>query len=596
MLRRCSTAILFASGMLGTLTAQERAIDPFTGEPLREAADADDPYAFERKARAEDEAIQRSAPGAGFHSHASGPFPNAQLPEAVVAPEGQVTVTAAFDKADPGGTGVPIYLVNRSSETLQLPSQDHDLYFKLEYRDSSGRWRRAQNHLDSDCGNSYYSLTLAPGQHLVLQGYLPAKGEAATVRYRCYSNGAWTSNPGIGAFLPGDQSAAELDSLARRGGPIVLWAAVSLTPFLEDLQNLSPGDQLAAVALRSLYQESRAFRHDAGRLAKRWPSEATAEKEALHKLLDQNWPTDAQPHELFEHCLAIVSGTNDDLPNRIPVRSALAWRVLAELLRDPALSNHDAAAKRAFALIDAAVASKVPDTLAALARLLGNQRLVDEQLPTDRAKSWMGTDHTRLLATLAGILVRREEAEWLATFARTRSPEEQLAVLRALAERPGSSKESSGFNRVRNPEGRVEREFWQQCAQNQPIETVQTLYYAGTSSHPPMNHFDLTLHEVLRDFLADEAKRIDYPPGNDAYPLSQVVAFVGGWRNREDIPLFRALLRHPGYQSSKITSSTEPKNYEERRYRVRRAAQDALTGMGESVPEGVVLEEKVVGE
>jgi hypothetical protein len=117
----------------------------------------------------------------------------------------------------------------------------------------------------------------------------------------------------------------------------------------------------------------------------------------------------------------------------------------------------------------------------------------------------------------------------------------------------------------------------------------------GVSGDPPVNAFDRTLHDTLRDFLAVEAKRTDGPAKSDLFPLSRVVEFVGGWRQSEDAPVFRDFLRHPGYESSQVTSSEEPTHYEERRYRVRAAAKTALMAMGEPVPEGVVLEEKIVG-
>ena len=72
------------------------------------------------------------------------------------------------------------------------------------------------------------------------------------------------------------------------------------------------------------------------------------------------------------------------------------------------------------------------------------------------------------------------------------------------------------------------------------------------------------------------------------------MTFVGAWRCEKDVPILRALLDHPDYRSSQVSSSKEPKKYEARNYRVRRAARDVLVSMGESLPEGAVVEEKVL--
>jgi hypothetical protein len=108
-----------------------------------------------------------------------------------------------------------------------------------------------------------------------------------------------------------------------------------------------------------------------------------------------------------------------------------------------------------------------------------------------------------------------------------------------------------------------------------------------------MHTYDRTLHNILRDFLATEAKRTDVPARGTTDRLSRVVAVVGGWRERDDVPLFRDLLRHPGYESSRGSSSETGTQFEQRSYHVRAAAKKALLGMGEPVPEGLVLEEKV---
>jgi|GEM_PF-1485720 hypothetical protein len=61
---------------------------------------------------------------------------------------------------------------------------------------------------------------------------------------------------------------------------------------------------------------------------------------------------------------------------------------------------------------------------------------------------------------------------------------------------------------------------------------------------------------------------------------SQIVTFVGAWRREEDVPTLRALLDHPDYRASQVSSSKEPIKYEARDSRVRRAARDVLAGTG----------------
>ena len=591
-LRRSAT-ILLASGILLTSMAQDRGTDP---------AIADSAETLLEKAVSEDRALLDSAPGAGFRETARGPFPNVQLPAGVVAPEGQVTVFADFAKAEPRNRSVPLYLVNRGEKTLELPSGDGDLFsFMLEFQDSSGRWERAQSCRGIMCANGPLILTLAPGQHFVLSGYLPGSGEPAMVRYRCYVvKGAWISNAGPGFYLPADQKAAEVDRLQAleilgiMDGPSPLWDPIHCRGRRAD-GPLPIGDTLAVVRLRSIYCESKPYRHQTQLLALDWPVEAQAEREMLRSLLDQRWPTSPQPGALFEHCLAVVSaqGVTGDKESPGAIEPALGWRVIDELLLDPALPDPPSAAKRAFAALDVAYASPSSIVQDAAAALLHHPRLVDEQLTTERTKSWVGTGNLRWLTAISSILVRRGEAEWLSEKAGTRRPPEQLAVLRALAEAAPVPMPFEHRNRLRNPEGEVELHFWKHCARTQPVETACLLYRVGVSGDPPVHTYDVALHEELWNFLATEAKRTDVPAKVDTDRLSRVVAFVGGWKERDDVPLFRDLLRHPGYESSRGSSSENATQFEQRSYLVRAAAKTALMAMEAPVPEGVVLEEKV---
>jgi hypothetical protein len=98
------------------------------------------------------------------------------------------------------------------------------------------------------------------------------------------------------------------------------------------------------------------------------------------------------------------------------------------------------------------------------------------------------------------------------------------------------------------------------------------MYVIGSTSNP----FDRVVHDPLHDYLkkeADRAAKRDHPYdlGPDADKLVTAVRMLGSWRMEEDIPVFRALLNHPG------TSDT-------RGFIIRQWARDALIMQGQAVP------------
>ena len=145
-------------------------------------------------------------------------FREVPLPSHVVAPAGRFTVFADYERA--GEQGVPIYIVNRTSEVRSVSDQDGDMYLKLECESAPGVWTRAQSHQYSFCGNSYGSTWLPPGQFVVTTGYRRTTGKAAKVRYRFYSGRApgESSNVGDGLVTLGDIQAAATDDMAIRHG------------------------------------------------------------------------------------------------------------------------------------------------------------------------------------------------------------------------------------------------------------------------------------------------------------------------------------------------------------------------------------------
>lgn len=318
----------------------------------------------------------------------------------------------------------------------------------------------------------------------------------------------------------------------------------------------------------------------------------------IREMLARPWPDDPQPGALYERCLDIVKAASGDAGKEdadpAALSERLAWHVLADLLEDPTLPDPVTSAQLAFAALGDAIARAGTETLKGVASLLGKERLANEHLSTEALKDWAATKDPLILSTVVKLLAGRGEHEWLAELGSARDPEEQILILRHLAREQAAPPHSRSH---RDPAGEQERRFWRHCAETQPTQTVGALYYGGgLMGHPPVNLHNRSLRGPLVAFLAREAKRTDWPEGEQIHPIRQVVEFVGGWRNREDAPLLRELLSHPGFDSYQVSSSVEPRRYERRDYRVRRAAKNALFAMGEMVPEGVVLEEKIVGD
>ncbi|HEY6565708.1 MAG TPA: hypothetical protein VIY86_14565, partial [Pirellulaceae bacterium] len=149
-------------------------------------------------------------PSANFHGSVGLPLPVVDLPNHVPASEGKVTLWADFASAD--DRGVPLYLINQTNDPQPFSSQDHDVYVKLEYKDATGTWKRAQSHLSSWCGNSYYSLSLPPRQFYSFRGYRPLEGKKHPVRYALRAD-ALASNEAEGFITDADLAAVAVDVL-----------------------------------------------------------------------------------------------------------------------------------------------------------------------------------------------------------------------------------------------------------------------------------------------------------------------------------------------------------------------------------------------
>ena len=140
------------------------------------------------------------------------------LPVHIQAAPGKVTLFADFER--PTSKGVPLYIINRSGKSLDFFSEDNYLFHKLEIRNEQGQWVRAQTHQFSGCGNSYDHTPVLQTEHFsVSTGYVPVKGNKATVRYSFYlQNFKLSSNAGPGLVDEKEIATSTEDSLAMRSG------------------------------------------------------------------------------------------------------------------------------------------------------------------------------------------------------------------------------------------------------------------------------------------------------------------------------------------------------------------------------------------
>jgi hypothetical protein len=142
--------------------------------------------------------------------------PLANLPGHVKAAEGELTLFADF-KAK-GEKSVPIYIVNRTDKPVKFYHQDGFLFVMLEYEAKPGWWVRAQSHVFSWCGNSYYGTPeLAGDTFAVVHGYAPDEGTKSKVRYSFYQQKfKVSSNHGDGLVSKAEIERAATDVLAAK--------------------------------------------------------------------------------------------------------------------------------------------------------------------------------------------------------------------------------------------------------------------------------------------------------------------------------------------------------------------------------------------
>ncbi len=225
--------------------------------------------------------------------------PVAKLPKHVQAAPGQVTLFADFGDVWDGQ--VVLYLINRTEEPIYSPLPGWEWWVKLEAKDASGSWERAQPHFHEFCTVGERSAILDPGRFIELLGYLPERGEPRDVRYRLHGDVKVLSGSGPGLAEPQDIREARHDKIAIHAAD----AALLKRFFLED----------AGLSDRLRDMERDAFR----RLAVLPNEQAMPLVESL--LSNDQWMRDS--HELIlenlkwhdhERFLAYVKGVLDHGP------------------------------------------------------------------------------------------------------------------------------------------------------------------------------------------------------------------------------------------------------------------------------------------
>lgn len=139
----------------------------------------------------------------------------AGLPDYLHQPgPGKVALVADYAKTAPKGLGlnsppgVPVYLINRSEQPLELPAEVSAV-LALEYEDADGKWKpggqpgpepeRAVFGVRANQPDPGGPVFLAKDQYVLLRGYSPLAGEPARVRFRLAGLPAEAvSNLGIG--------------------------------------------------------------------------------------------------------------------------------------------------------------------------------------------------------------------------------------------------------------------------------------------------------------------------------------------------------------------------------------------------------------
>lgn len=557
---------------------------------------------------------QEDPVSARHRAYARYPAANAELPAHVQAPEGKITLYADHAHAD--AEGVPLYLVNRSSEKLMLRTQDGDTYIKLEYQTPSGEWKRAQAHRFSDCGNSYGGRFLQPGLHYRMLGYRPEGGKAARVRYRGWSDLAMESNEGEGFYLPQDVLDAEEDGLSVRHLPGRLTSMFDPDYSGEAYQ---PSERLAALRMLAMLGEQPRIRKG----AEKWKQTLDAvdqptpeQREALPVLaevLKSSWGKPVGTEVMLRRCLDILK--QPAAPNAafgsLEGQRQLLWWVLVDRAKREMTEE-----RRYFRAAPMPVSFwKEATTLAyntlfvaeskehfEVRSLLGVTALTDSHLTDAQMEQLLAVKDGYSASLGASALARRGKMERLVELGFMLPKEQRLAVFGALARGP-FHEQGMGMDGVGGPRqpdfSPRERDFWASVIQADPVKTSARLYHLVMGLNLTYNPFTSALFDPVYQYWNQEASRpeasrTEFDLGKDEFDHLDSVRFVIRRQGNKDNDLLRKLLSYGGYSRSEGARSVEGSSEMQpgvfKHFRIRRAAADELKRRGQPVPPDVVFE------
>ena len=525
---------------------------------------------------------------------------NVELPPHINAPEGKLTMIA--DYAATSDAGVPVFIINKTDHPLIIPNQDGDIYLKLEMKDKSGRWVRAQTHRYSDCGNSYGGNSLAPSMYLRVLGYRPAKGDAAIVRYVLHSSLSLASAEGSGDVLPSDVDAARMDQMSVRHVPRVLRDGFDLEWQDKSLAALDLAERLE---LLLQFGGAPVLRKGAQAKLQEWKANPRSSPDELaaiprfERLLKEPWAEDSSSERLLHYCLGVVADSSSPAARR-----ALCWRTIGDLAqlafpKQRARASAPSPVTELWVAVARLAATHIADATQAevlgMRALLNISSIVDNSLRDAEMEPLLKSASGARVA--ANAMARRGLGERLCEIALQLSLDHQVTAMAAVAcggrLYDDEGIESWGGIQV-PPDGSKAKALWKNVMSHAPLQGADALRYL----HPfdrGADAFGPIVEQGLRDFWTREWKQQNQTEAalpNGGYSWRLGVDFLAKAKRKQDVPLFQGLLTYSGFEpqeGSKSGSDGKSIPYRARRFGVREACVAALRSMGVQVPDDVVL-------
>lgn len=535
-------------------------------------------------------------------------IPNVELPPGVVVPPDEIGLFADFSAGDE--RGVPLYLVNRTSQPVAFPAQDNDIFLKLEVQTQEG-WVRAQAHEYSWCGNSYGQSVLQPGMHWRLYGYRPKEGRQSAVRYALYSGQKLVSNAGSGLVPDSAVALARNDEMALRGLPWTLREAFPADVEDESRMRMSPKQRVVCLELLHAYGEVPAIAYRATLQVAAWKAAAklSDEKSAALTTMQEilSRPRNAKPSagRLLIACLDKV----EKAPANPSADTDIAWQVIRDLAdlehgsegRAPAPDRLQAGEenwKRAVECALKHIAASSDLCADCMNNLLSHGSLLDSLVSSERLESLISGAAYGAARAAADALVRRGRTERLAELGRKLSARSQGMILASMITGGTRHGPQMDYFELRDPPiGSQADAFLIRCVTIHPGEVAVALraLRAGTRG---VDSFGRTVPNAIRAYLRKEVQRSTQ--AGAAFDLTETIsglraalALVDEAKSSDDIPLLQSLLGYNGYVrqegSRSNDGSGEMKSYVEECYLIRQDALYALRRRGMDVPRDIVI-------